>query len=297
MTPHMPKHSAGPPASAGVLTRYARAYAQQAGVSEGRVRTWVAYMIMSGILERSATEVDGHRFTVKGGVALELRFGDRARATKDIDLVLHDDHVDMARALERALSAESDQGFAFRRKGEPKRLDNGAINLEFGVTYRGGAWTNVVVDVARAEPGEWEVERVPGIPLFDAFGVHGPVDLPCLTLRMHIAQKLHGMTLPPRSGKRNERFRDLVDLLILEPLVTDYVALLDACTMVFQTRATHPWPPTLVAPVHWVEPFTRLAKELALPIQDALMAIEHIREFIDRIVASAVPPSTTIDKA
>ena len=30
----------------------------------------------------------------------------------------------------------------------------------FGVTYRGGAWTTVVVDVARAEQGESEVERV-----------------------------------------------------------------------------------------------------------------------------------------
>ena len=246
-------------------------------------------MIMSGMLERSATAVDGYRFTVKGGVALELRLGDRARATKDIDLVLHDDHVDMVRALERALTAEPDQGFVFRRKGEPKRLDNGVMNLEFGVTYRGGAWTSVAVDVARAERGESEVEQLPGIPLFDAFGVHGPVDLPCLTLRMHIAQKLHGMTLPPRSGKRNERFRDLVDLLMLAPLVTDYVALCDACHMVFQTRATHSWPPALEAPVHWMEPFTQLATELALPIQDASMAIERIREFVDRIVAAAVP--------
>ena len=40
-------------------------------------------MIMSGMLERSATAVDGYRFTVKGGVALELRLGDRARATCD----------------------------------------------------------------------------------------------------------------------------------------------------------------------------------------------------------------------
>ncbi len=78
MTRHTPKRSPGPPASVGVLTRYARVYAQQAGVSEGRVRTWIAYMIMSGILERSATEVDGYRFTVKGGVALELRLSTKA---------------------------------------------------------------------------------------------------------------------------------------------------------------------------------------------------------------------------
>ena len=42
----------GPPPSAGVLARYAQAYARELGVAEGRVRAWVAYMIMAGVLER-----------------------------------------------------------------------------------------------------------------------------------------------------------------------------------------------------------------------------------------------------
>jgi hypothetical protein len=85
--------------------------------------------------------------------------------------------------------------------------------MEFAVSYRGGAWTGIVVDIARAEPGESEIEWPQAIPLTQAFGVTGPVELPCLPLRLHIAQKLHGMTLPPRPGKRNDRFRDLIDLL------------------------------------------------------------------------------------
>lgn len=35
--------------------------------------------------------------------------------------------------------ADDYQGFAFRRKGEPLVLDNGAVTLQFGITYRGGA--------------------------------------------------------------------------------------------------------------------------------------------------------------
>jgi hypothetical protein len=85
--------------------------------------------------------------------------------------------------------------------------------MEFAVSYRGGAWTGIVVDIARAEPGESEIEWPQAIPLTQALGVTGPVELPCLPLRLHIAQKLHGMTLPPRPGKRNDRFRDLIDLL------------------------------------------------------------------------------------
>jgi hypothetical protein len=237
------KRPTGPPPSAGVLARYAQAYARELGVAEGRVRAWVAYMIMAGVLDR-ATTADSPLFIVKGGVALELRLRDRARATKDIDIVLRDTTADLANSLEDALTGEPYQGFSFRRKGEPLLLDNGAVNMEFGVTYKGQPWTSVSVDIARAEAGEVDVEWVDAIALTDALGVTGPAQLPCLPLRFHVAQKLHGMTLPPRPGKQNERFRDLVDLLLMDAMVThDYAALLDACELVFRNRNTHEWRP------------------------------------------------------
>lgn len=275
----------GPPPSAGVLAKYAQAYAREAGVSEGRVRAWLAYMIMAGVLERAA--VGGNpRFMVKGGVALELRLRDRARATKDIDIVLQNTDADLARTLERALTGEPYQGFAFRRKREPLLLENRTVNMEFAVTYRGGAWTGVVIDIARAEPGESEVEWLPAIPLTDIFGVTGPAELPCLPLRLHVAQKLHGMTLPPRPGKLNDRFRDLIDLLLMEELITDYAGLRDACESVFRTRRTHAWPPSLEVPQQWVEPFARMALELDLPVSDAESGMTRVRLFVERIKAA-----------
>ena len=294
MTPNMRRPPSGPPPSAGVLAQYARAYAREAGVSDGRVRAWIAYMIMAGLLEH-VTATDGPRFTIKGGVALELRLRARARATKDIDIVLQESHRHrtddgaslprrVERTLEHALTTEAYQGFTFRRKGEPVLLDNGTMSLEFAVSYRGSAWTSIVVDVAQAEPSEGEIELVPAIALTEAFGVTGPTVLPCLPLRLHIAQKIHGMTLPPRPGKRNERFRDLIDLLLMQQLVTDYRGLREACETVFHSRATHAWPPTLAVPSHWVAPFARLAQELELEIKDAESAMEHVRAFVSRIL-------------
>lgn len=283
------KLPAGPPPSAGVLARYARAYAQELGVAEGRVRAWIAYMVLAGLLERSAGEAGGYRFTVKGGVALELRLGGRARATKDIDVILHDpgaDQAGLARELERAVVSGEYQGFAFRRKGQPIHLENGTVSMDLAVTYRGGVWTSITVDVARAEPGEGEIELVPAIALDDAVGIAGPAELPCLPLRVHVAQKLHGMTLPPRTGKLNERFRDLVDLLLLEDLVSDYAGLRKACEQVFRARNTHDWPPVLEVPPHWTEPFRQLARDLELPITDTGEAIVRVRAFVDRIRAS-----------
>jgi hypothetical protein len=199
-----------PPPSAGVLARYARAYAKDLGVSEGRVRAWISYMVLAGLLEQSRESSDGFQFTVKGGVALELRLKDRARATKDIDLVLHHAEVDLGRALERAIDVSvrgGYQGFNFRRKGEPLVLENRTISVELAVTYEGGTWTSIIVDVARAEAGEGEIELLPAIPLQATTGITGPIELACLSLRMHVAQKIHGMTLPPRRGKRTSDSR------------------------------------------------------------------------------------------
>lgn len=281
------RRPAGPPPSAGVLARYARAYARELGVAEGRVRAWVAYMIMAGVLERSSS-TDSPRFIVKGGVALELRLRDRARATKDIDIVLREPAADLADSLEQALTGDPYQGFSFRRKGQPLLLDNGAVNMEFAVSYKGQPWTSVSVDIARAEAGEAEIEWVDAIALTDAFGVTGPAQLPCLPLRFHVAQKLHGMTLPPRPGKQNERFRDLVDLLLMDAMIThDYVSLRDACELVFRNRNTHSWPPDLSAlPAHWAQPFARLGEELELADADVESALVRVRDLVARILGA-----------
>lgn len=282
------KRPTGPPPSAGVLARYAQAYARELGVAEGRVRAWVSYMIMAGVLER-AESVGSPRFFVKGGVALELRLRDRARATKDIDIVLRDPRADLADSLELALTGDPYQGFSFRRKGQPLLLDNGAVNMEFAVTYRGQPWTSISVDIARAEVGEADVEWVDAIVLTDVFGVTGPAQLPCLPLRFHVAQKLHGMTLPPRPGKQNERFRDLVDLLLMDAMITkDGDALREACELVFSTRNTHPWPPDLTAaPTHWARPFAELAKELELPDTNVDAALASVRRLVARILGAS----------
>lgn len=243
-------------------------------------------MVLAGLLERSALPSGGFRFTVKGGVALELRLRDRARATKDIDVVLHDCDADLARELERAAVSGDYNDFRLRRKGEPIYLDNGTVSMEFAVTYKGGTWTSITVDIARAEAGEAEVELVAAIALEEAIGIVGPSELPCLPLRLHVAQKLHGMTLPPRPGKRNERFRDLVDLLLLEELLPDEADLRDACESVFRARGTHAWPPPLEVPPHWAEPFARLAADLELPVTDVHEAMERVRQLVQRLQAA-----------
>jgi hypothetical protein len=53
-----------------------------------RLCTWVSFLALCGVLERAVEESIIDDYYIKGGVALELRFGDRARATKDVDIGL-----------------------------------------------------------------------------------------------------------------------------------------------------------------------------------------------------------------
>jgi hypothetical protein len=94
--------------------------------------------------------------------------------------------------------------------------------------------------------------------------------LPCLLLRFHVTQKRHGMTLTPRPGRQNEPFRDLIDLLLMEAMIScDDAALGPACELVFRKRNTHACPPDLSTVVaHWAQPFAPLAEELDLVATD-----------------------------
>jgi hypothetical protein len=242
-------------------------------------------MILGGALERAGFTGAGPTFTIKGGVALELRLRTIARATKDLDLIFNAPTGELVDALETALELPY-EGFAFRRKGEPNPMPNRAVRVEIALEYAGKPWGTVQVDIARSEAGGTAVEMVDAISLAP-FGLRGPESLPCLALPDHVAQKIHAMTLPPPDGRRNDRFQDLVDLLLLQDLVADFRALRAACEKVFASRATHPWPPSFDPPDHWERPFNRMASEVGLPITDVYEAAIQARSFIHGLDASA----------
>ncbi|HEX7241754.1 MAG TPA: nucleotidyl transferase AbiEii/AbiGii toxin family protein, partial [Longimicrobiaceae bacterium] len=245
----------------------------------------MSYAVLGGALDTAGFEGRGRKFTIKGGVALELRLRHLARATRDLDLILNSEAGDLLDEIQTALSRPY-QGFTFRVKGDPELMPNGAARVQVALQYLGRSWGTVRIDVARHEGDGADVEMVEAFSLAP-FGLHGPEALPCLSLPYHIAQKIHGMTLPPREGRRNERFKDLVDLLLLREWVTDFDAVQRACREVFQNRATHSWPPFFEPPAHWAEDFGKMASESALPTTDLYDAAIEIRRFISQIDESA----------
>ena len=281
--PGAPKEAPRPPRSAGQLQRLVRRYVQKQRLAEKRVGDWISSMGIGGAISRTGAGGIGADFSLRGGIALELRRPGLVRATKDLDLSYHGSQRDMMLALEEALATPYGR-FRFQRSGSVFEMDRaGALRVEIGVRFDGAEWGTLPVDLTRRESAAETVELVAAFDLQGAFGIEGPSLLPCLSLHYHLAHKLHSVTRPDTQEHPNERVQDLIDLLIFReelksPANRALVRL--ACAEVFGVRGTHPWPSDFGPPLRWTGPFARMANELTLAPTDLHEAAAEIRQLI-----------------
>jgi hypothetical protein len=263
------------------LERLVAHYGMLSGVAPSRVRRWLSVMVLLGALDR-VRESDPV-FLLKGGVAIELRLRNQARATKDVDLVFFGDPEDLARDLDRALT-EPYSEFGFQREEITAGGDGRFQRLDVKLLFRSRSWITLRLEVAGPDSRATDGEPVPAIPI-DEFGISGPETIPCLSLRYQIAQKIHAATerFPDRD---NERFRDLIDLVICRDLIEEMGQVKEACLDTFDARGTHSWPPELVVPGAWAEPYAALAEEMDFPITDVEEAAVQVRKLIAAIDAA-----------
>jgi hypothetical protein len=238
-------------------------------------------MVLLGALDR-ARESDPV-FVLKGGVAIELRLHTRARATKDVDLVFFGGPKDLGDDLDRAL-AEPYSGFSFQREEIAERASGLFKRLDIKLFYDGRSWGTLRLEVAAPDSKATDNEFVPAIPI-DEFGIDGPETVPCLSLRYQIAQKLHAVTERFDDGE-NERFRDLIDLIVCRDLIVEMAEVKEACLDTFAARDKHSWPPELLVPDIWAEPYAALAEEMNFPISDVEEAAVQVRELVAAIDAA-----------
>jgi hypothetical protein len=269
------------------LERLAQEYGRAHGLAVERTRRWLSIVSFAGALEAVQAD-DGARFLIKGGTSMELRLGAGARTTKDVDIIFRGDPEKMLDALEEAFE-QPYGGFSFRRKGTVEDIrDTGSRRLAIQVEFAGSSWQTLQLEVARPEVAEAELVPV-AISIAD-FRLDGPSRVACLSLRYQIAQKLHAVTEQPED-RENLRFWDLIDLILLRDLLGEdgLAAVREACMETFQIRGTHSWPPELVVPPSWADPYTAAIVDIegAVPATvDA--AAEEVRSFIMEIDA-AVP--------
>ena len=71
--------------------------AREQGLDQERLRRWMSFLALCGVLERALETGVIDTYYLKGGVAMGLRFARSARTTKDFDLGLQGDRTERIR--------------------------------------------------------------------------------------------------------------------------------------------------------------------------------------------------------
>jgi hypothetical protein len=271
-----------PPGDRSHLEQLVQALSVEEGIAADRLRRWVSVQVLLGALGRD--DDDERRFLLKGGVAMELRLRLRARATRDVDiLVLPEDEADLTDTLRDALE-EPYLNFGFRIARIQGIQNTSAQRMDVKMSYRNRPWATLRLEASPPGPERAEAEQISAFSLTQ-LGLEGPEQVACQSLRYQMATKLHAVTERFEIGE-NDRFRDLIDLLLLRDLEPDIAHVAEACRSVFKARAKQSWPPQLRAEPSWPEQYRALAIEQGFVIQDVADAIALVQALIEEIDAA-----------
>lgn len=261
--------------------------AREKGLDQERLRRWVSFLALCGVLERAMQEGTLKSYFLKGGVALELRFATRARATKDLDLGLEGPRGSRIELLRQSLALGFDE-FTFRVKAQTRDMEQAdTVRVNVAVSYRTRAWQTIEIDLgpARTPAIDFVTPQVLGL---DELGIPVTSPVRCLSLAEQVAQKLHACTSPHSAG----RARDVLDILLVDMMEgLDYARAAAAAEKVFADRATHPFPSDFSMPAEWRPEIESLAGQLGFAETDSQLIEEHFLSVLRRIVGSESRPS------
>ncbi len=265
------------------LQRLITDWERDSGMPVRRLNLRVAAMMLAGALGRVGSDQDGPVFLTRGGVAMELRTGEKARVTRDVDLVLRGEPSSLIAYLDAAF-AEDYREFSFERdEPQPLELRPQVQRVRVKMAFRSKPFMTAVVEVAPVEAGE-QSEHLPAHDL-STVGLDGPEVISVLAVPWQIAQKLHAVTEPPlRADGENARYWDLIDLQLLQALAEENLAdVKEACVQTFAARRQQAWPPRLTIYPDWAKLYTTMAASLDMPITDVNEATHIIHDYIRRI--------------
>jgi Nucleotidyl transferase AbiEii toxin, Type IV TA system len=268
------------------LQRLITDWERETGQPVRRLNLRVASMMLAGALARTVDDDGAAVFITRGGVAMELRAGEKARVTGDVDLILRGEQATLLTRLDAVLADDYEEFSFERNEPAPLELRPHVQRVRIKVAFRTKPFMTIVAEIAPVEAGGDEIEEIPAHDL-STIGLDGPEIIPVLATRWQIAQKLHAVTEPPlRPGAENPRYWDLIDLQLLEALTAEDLApVKDACKRTFAARRQQPWPPQITIYPDWPDRYAAMAKSLDMPITDVNQAVETIHAFVRQIDA------------
>lgn len=194
------------------------------------------------------------QWLLKGGYALEFRFHDLARTTKDIDFTIPhprnpDEHA-IRETLQKAMKKEIPDWFQFFIGVAMREFDQAVYGgwrypVEARVANR--IFTKFHIDIGIGDAIVSKEEWKTGDDLLSFAGI-GPVRVAMLPIEQHFAEKIHAYSFP-RDKRPFSRIRDLVDLIIIiEHGLPGKRLVSSAVEATFKRRGTHDIPKDLEIP-------------------------------------------------
>ena len=233
---------------------------------------------------------------LKGGYAMELRFRPKARATKDVDLTVHDATArpsvlrerlsELHESLQAAAAKDLGDFFEFviePMRGELQAAPGGGGTFPVVTRMAGRDFARFHIDAAFGDEVVGEPEALIGDDLMGFAGI-APARALAIPKTQQFAEKIHAYTFP-WTDRPNTRSRDLVDLLLLiERGELDVDAVRHALLETFRRRARQPLPDRLSPPpAHWEHEFPAMAREAGISVLEVGGAFAALSAYWDRL--------------
>jgi len=261
------------------LEEHLRGHSLGSGLPLVRLRKLVAFDRLLARLQAASPEA----WVLKGGFALQLRYGVSSRTTKDLDLLMRDSRLQAWNMLRQAAVTDLGDWFGYEvgsPQSEPTGDEFGGQRFSVRSLLDGRSFENFHVDVDSGDP---IVERPEMLetPELLAFAGIAPFSFLTYPLTQQIAEKLLAYTRLAH-GVDSTRVRDLVDILLIASRSRlDGRKLASAIQSTFAARSTHPMPSQLPRPPSkWASSFRSSARELGLEWSDLGAATEAAQVFL-----------------
>ncbi|MFH0764638.1 MAG: nucleotidyl transferase AbiEii/AbiGii toxin family protein [Candidatus Omnitrophota bacterium] len=194
------------------------------------------------------------KWLLKGGYALEFRFHNIARTTKDVDFsiphIKNADENTIRALLQEEVKKDLSDWFVFYIGTPMKEFDQtvyGGWRYPVEARVANRVFTKFHIDVGIGDAIISEAEWKEGEDILRFAGIK-PAYVAMLPIEQHFAEKIHAYSYP-RDKRPFFRMRDLVDLvLLIEQGLPGDELLLSAVKATFERRGTHDIPQVLEAP-------------------------------------------------
>jgi len=253
------------------------------GARLARDRKRVAFDRLLARLNAAASD----RWLLKGGFALDLRLGEKARSTRDVDIEWQAAEDGLLDALIEATSVDVGDYFTIQveRTAVPPDHLGGSHRFRIMAALAGRPFETFMLDVAlRSSPID-EYDTLTTSDLL-AFAEIEPAHIRAIPLERHIAEKLHAYTRRYRDDRPSSRAKDLIDIVLMSELAPfEFGRLREVIVRLFDARATHKLPASVPAPAsEWARPYRALAEEVGLD-PDPIVGHHLTAAFLDPVLA------------